>query len=310
MTPNRKDFTRALEDLGKACGENSLITIGDHVSQLVHFTYQPSSSIRDHSVEFCEKYLALKYTLDAQDPEDKDESISISSFLAAILFLKSFRLDQCLNPLIQSSHDIKPFRFDRVYDRMLAEDTRRQSEPSETAYSTSLRNGKVHPDHSSRRANQRGSGSNKPINQGTPRPAVPTKRQPNDKPKPHRHSNLAQIERTIENLTKELRALKAKDSLNAVKEGSDSSEANHLDSNTNEDLNFFIDECAVYSTSSPSHNSLKVIYNSGATCSTVSKKNLLSKVKPHDKQINTFGGHVQITDVGKLKLGRIFINPV
>lgn len=52
VTPHRKDFSRAFLELKKACGEDSLIVIGDQVSQLVHLIYQPNSSIREHLVAF------------------------------------------------------------------------------------------------------------------------------------------------------------------------------------------------------------------------------------------------------------------
>lgn len=52
VTPHCKEFPRAFEELKKACGEDSLIVIGDQVSQLVHLLYQPNSSIQSHSVAF------------------------------------------------------------------------------------------------------------------------------------------------------------------------------------------------------------------------------------------------------------------
>lgn len=52
MTPHRKDFGCAFLELKKVCGEDSLIVIGDQVLQLVHLTYQPRSSICEHSLTF------------------------------------------------------------------------------------------------------------------------------------------------------------------------------------------------------------------------------------------------------------------
>lgn len=45
VTPHCKDFSRAFEELKKACGEDSLIVIGDQVSQLVYLLFQPNTSI-------------------------------------------------------------------------------------------------------------------------------------------------------------------------------------------------------------------------------------------------------------------------
>lgn len=90
VTPHWKDFTKAFNELKQACGEDSLIVMGDQVSQLVYLLYQPSSSIRDHAMSFRERYLALRETLDAQETTNNEECIGVSSLLAAIFFLKSF----------------------------------------------------------------------------------------------------------------------------------------------------------------------------------------------------------------------------
>lgn len=160
MTPHSKDFSRAFQALKRACSEDSLIVIGDQVSQLVHHLFQPNSSIQDHSVAFQQRYLSLKETLDAQETDKPEEHIAVSSSLAAILFLKSFRLDPSLNSLIQLCHDIRPIRFDRVYDHLLAEDTRRENEHPEQAYLTTSTNNRRPP-----RAQ-----NNQPRQANTPRP--------------------------------------------------------------------------------------------------------------------------------------------
>lgn len=327
VTPHRKDFPRASEELKKACGKDSLIVIGNQVLQLVYLLFQPNTSIRLHSVAFHEQYLALKETLDGQTCTDQEDSIRVSSPLAAILFLKSFRLDTSLNSLVQLCHDIRPFRFERVYDCLLAKDTRCKSKNSELVLHVGTSGHKPRPPRQTPRAVSQATITQPPAPAShtsstyqpcpSPRPAIPTRGQPNSYNRPNGASNLASIERRLNSMMDEFKRLKSSDLANLIDKGKeDSTPGEHLTANLTienndvKDCGFLIDDDVVYNVSPCTSKSTNLVYDSGATKSTMCNSDLLTDLKPCNKEMNTYRVQIHITHIGTLSIGPVSIHPV
>ncbi|OAV91754.1 hypothetical protein PTTG_27873 [Puccinia triticina 1-1 BBBD Race 1] len=77
-------FSEAMEELALACGEQSLIKLGDKIYSLIHLDFVPGTSIADHTSKFQSMYTSLK---SAQISHPKTQ---IDTAMAGIFFLKSF----------------------------------------------------------------------------------------------------------------------------------------------------------------------------------------------------------------------------
>ncbi|OAV86992.1 hypothetical protein PTTG_29628 [Puccinia triticina 1-1 BBBD Race 1] len=111
-------FSKAMEGLALACGERSLIKLGDKIYSLTHFDYVPGTSIADHISKFQSMYTSLK-SAQISIPNTK-----VDTAMAGIFFLKSFRFDDTLTGLIQTLYDMDPFTFEKIAIRMNAEHNR------------------------------------------------------------------------------------------------------------------------------------------------------------------------------------------
>lgn len=80
--------------------------------------------------------------------------------------------------------------------------------------------------------------------------------------------------------------------------------------NNPEDYGFLIQEDAMYSANDLESLAKELIYDSGASRSTFCNLSLLKDPQPIQKQLNTYGGSIDITPVGKLNIGGTTIHPV
>lgn len=167
---SKSNFSRAYQALALKCGEKSLIVVGDALIRLVNITYEPGRSLREHTSAFKDAYVNLTEMIEGQPPEDR--IMNVSSGLAAVLFIKSLRLDEVMSSLISTLYDLRPFSLETVTNRVLLEDSRRVSNSTESSYFASkprqapqhLPNKKSHQDNGKR-----------PFK---PRLAIPTKKIP------------------------------------------------------------------------------------------------------------------------------------
>lgn len=150
-----------------------------------------------------------------------------------------------------------------------------------------------------------------------PRPAIPTRGQPRSHPHNQGGSNLFNVERRLALILKELNCLKDTNSANMDKEDhdglrtKDNPSADNVEEDDNvEDSGFFIHKEAAYNILSHPHDNLDLIYDLGATKSTVCNPNLLSNLHPCNQTMNTYGGQIQVSHTGTLNLGPVSISPV
>ncbi|OAV96216.1 hypothetical protein PTTG_26419 [Puccinia triticina 1-1 BBBD Race 1] len=77
-------FSQAMVNLADACGEKSLIKLGDKLYALIHLDFVPRSSIADHIGKFQSMYTSLK------SAQISTPNTQINTAMAGIFFLKSF----------------------------------------------------------------------------------------------------------------------------------------------------------------------------------------------------------------------------
>lgn len=77
-----------------------------------------------------------------------------------------------------------------------------------------------------------------------------------------------------------------------------------------DDCSFLVCDDALYNTSASTGHMRELVYDSGASRSTVCNLSLLHDPTPVTKQLSTYGGHIKVTHVGKLNIGGTTIYPV
>lgn len=180
--------------------------------QLIHLAYKPGTSLRDHAACFKNQFLDHVETIKGHPPELR--FLEVSQGMAAILFLKSLRHDTSLLSLVQSSYDLTPFTLDTVSNRIMLEDSRRESHDSETTYAVqpSKPNFRQRPKARSQTKQSKHPASNSDVS--LPRPVSLTRKAPVKKD--------LDIQTRVNHLAEELKKLQSQLSLNAVKEGIES----------------------------------------------------------------------------------------
>lgn len=121
-----------MENLANACGEKSIIRLCNKLFSLLNCSYVPGASLAEHLISFRKDYTALKTSI-VSNPG----FMTVSTGLAAALLLRSLHQDNSLNSLVQSLYEIKLLTFEKVYDRLLIEETRKESATAETTYYSS-----------------------------------------------------------------------------------------------------------------------------------------------------------------------------
>jgi hypothetical protein len=114
-------FADVWSSLGDTCGEKSLIKLGDKLYALVCCDFTPGSSITAHVARFQSLYTSLKSDLVS------NENMKVTTTMAGIFFLKSFRNDNSLSALIQNMYDMEPFTFEKLAACMNIEHSQSES---------------------------------------------------------------------------------------------------------------------------------------------------------------------------------------
>lgn len=272
---------------------------------LIHLSYKPGTSLRDHLACFKNLYVDLVETIKGQPPELR--FLEVSQGMAAVLFLKSVRHNTLLLSLVQSSYDLTPFTLMVVSNCLMLEDSRRKSHDSDSTYLTHVpRSGFRQKSEACWQPDASQATKSRP-GPTLPRPVAPTRKVP-------AKGNL-DIQNKVNLLAEELRKLQSQLSLNTVEEENNSPDeemANVIseDECDPEVAGFLVQEDGLYNTSGATNSRLELIYDSGASRSTICNYSLLLDPTPISKSLNTHGGKVQITHVGKLDIGGTLIYPV
>jgi hypothetical protein len=129
LTAYHGNIYGAFTALLTACGKKSVIRLCDKLFTLINSVYAPGSSLADHVTTFRKHYSALEVSI-----ESNPNIMSISTGLAAALLLCGLNQDKSLTSLVQTLYDMKPFTFDKVYNRLLIEATQQTSVETNSAY--------------------------------------------------------------------------------------------------------------------------------------------------------------------------------
>ncbi|PLW30746.1 hypothetical protein PCANC_27795, partial [Puccinia coronata f. sp. avenae] len=290
----------AFKSLSTACGETSVLTLCDKLFNLINMSYNPETSMAQHLSEFRHNYTALKTTM-AANPG----FMTISTGLAAALLLRSFNQEESMTPLIQSLYNLNPLTFEKVYDCLLIEDTRKASKDNETAFHTNQQKkvGKRSTVPSYNHSNNRGYSSSRGSHQGGS-----TSRGNFWGVKPTRPAPNRQDEMT-EQFTKMFNAQWSKHMVGQANLADDKKDEEFFIDDP-EDTGFMILDEANASGIPVSPENTTLIFDSGASKSTLCDYHLLVDPKPVTKAINTYSGSISITHVGKFNLGGTLIYPV
>lgn len=300
LASHEYDLYGAFEALAGACGEKSIIRLCDKLYTMINTTYQPGSSLGEHLTMFRKNYTALTSSI-AANPG----FMTVSTGMAAAILLRSFHLEESLTPLIQSLYDLKPLTFDKVFDRISIEETRQSSQASETVFhlNQGRRLGKKPTSAQTSRPfnNSRGS-----TTRGRIRGVTPTR------PAPKGSDDVSEeFAKMFKSQMKKYMAGQA----NLVEENLEYEEDQESDDkeyyvDDPEDTGFMIDDEAYASGDMTSSQSTTLIFDSGASKSTLCDFRLLIDPKPVTKAINTYSGSISITHVGKFNMGGTLIYPV
>lgn len=129
---SKSNFTKAYQALAAKCGENSLVVVGDAPIWMVNLTYEPWKSLREHTLAFKNAYINLCEMIDGFPPSK--QIMNVSTGLAAILFIKSLRLDEMMSSLVSTLYDLQPFTMENVAETVLLEDSRRVPNSTKSTY--------------------------------------------------------------------------------------------------------------------------------------------------------------------------------
>ncbi|KAH9468237.1 hypothetical protein Pst134EA_033418 [Puccinia striiformis f. sp. tritici] len=322
FTGYSKDLFRAMDALATACGEKSVILLCDKLFTLINSSYVPGSSLAEHATLFRKQYTSLKMST-----KSIPNFMYVSTGMAAALLLRSLNQDDSLSPLVQNLYDLNPLTFEKVYDRLLIEETRKDSAVAESAY-FSNQNKRFGKQPSSRSTSgfsnrgstsgfsNRGSTSNRGshrggnVTRGSFRGVTPTRSAPKSS---EQNADVVsrQFAQMFDAQMKKFIAGNA-DMINENKEDDCDEDAEYEEDNyvdEPDDGCFAIFEEVNVNGLPIAPKPKTLILDSGASKTTLCDFNLLIDPQPITKFINTYSGSINITHAGKFNLGGTLIYP-
>lgn len=120
-----KSFLESYHALGKDCGVSSIVTFSIKQRELHQLRYPSGTPIR----EYMNKFNTLLHLVKAYMTDLPDFG-TISSGMAACIFLNSFSQDESLQPLIGTLLYLDVFNYENVYKSMGFEASRRECIPN------------------------------------------------------------------------------------------------------------------------------------------------------------------------------------
>jgi hypothetical protein len=311
---NDTSFNDAWDALALACGQNSVITICTAYRKVNQMKYQPGTSLAEHISKFKSAYTRLA----DQTANHLQEFGTVTSFMAAAIFLESLELDPELASLVQTCYDISPFNLKNVTDRVGIEAARRtsRSESQSTVMFASTSNSNSKPNQKKKNKQSKPKAVAPTVNDGTQLTgsnAKGTKNNSSSSSKPQAsdamESRFQQLEKSVGELTDLMKKFTSANMLGMVHDNVNTSEASRGPFDADSDRsNFFV---ATVQHASREYFSRFLVFDTGATQSCVINIELLTDVQPlTNHYMNTFSSPVEATHVGTLKIGDYYINPV
>jgi len=118
---NDSSFLDAWNALSTACGQNSVVSICAAYREVNRMVYQPGTSLTEHILQFKGAFTRLT----KQTTNNMQDFGTVTSFMAAAMFLESLENDTELTPIVQTCYNIRPFTLKAVTDRVAIEAVRR-----------------------------------------------------------------------------------------------------------------------------------------------------------------------------------------
>ncbi|MBW0540391.1 hypothetical protein O181_080106 [Austropuccinia psidii MF-1] len=287
LLAHRGSFYDSWIALGKSCGKNSIVIMCETLFKLMSIQYEPGTSLEKHIDSFQKTYAS--YESLTQGSED---TMVISTTIAAAFFIRSLSQDRDLSGLIQTLYDIKPFDLNSVLNRVAVEHCRRGM-PQDQA----LLLDKQNPNDQSKPPNRTGNrGKGKAPTRGRNK----TKANSNQKKEEDSLKRLEKLEKIVAKFE-----LSAKNpDINVVAEHSKEPSENVQQS----DSDAYVLEDEVLSIGSGEYD--KIYLDSGAGRSVVNSLGYLTQIVKVNKKINTYAEPVDISHQGTLVFRGIHISPV
>jgi hypothetical protein len=232
--------------------------------------------------------------------------MKVTTTMAGIFFLKSFRNDKSLSALVQNMYDMVPFSFKKLAARMNIKHSRTESLAAGSVNAIATKSALMKPNKEKFKAI--------PTSQRF-RDVVPTKGRPAQglvQPGPSSLLSNAEIQRLIKQQIQVLKKLQ----VNSVEEDqeddleADMEEVDAVDKYHPDDTGFFVDDKDSVQVISSKLTGTCLILDTGASKSTVSEPNLVHDMKPVTKQMKTYSGAINITHSGTMKFSIYNIFPV
>ncbi|EGG12579.1 uncharacterized protein MELLADRAFT_100981 [Melampsora larici-populina 98AG31] len=321
---NSPSFWHTYQALGRACGMLCIVTVSAKLRKTFNTVYNVGTSMKEHISNFNSLITSLGTSLASMPDFAK-----MSTGLNACIFLSSFNSDESLTPLIQTLYKSEPFTYASVYESMMLEANRRDDVESNMTvnFAHNQRNQAFNRFKKPSSLNQNSPNSqsrNQHILSRNPQPQFPnpsSSSQTNNgyfRPRgiiPTRFGNQRsdQNQESIREMRERLNRLENQMKSNRSN-NSGSMNANSVSRNNNQDETmdgscFMIESFSAVSASIRS-DSFDLTYDSGATDTTVNNFGLIIDPKPTFRVLNTYGGTITVTHVGKMSIGGEIIYPV
>ncbi|MBW0497800.1 hypothetical protein O181_037515 [Austropuccinia psidii MF-1] len=105
--------------LGRSCGKNSIVIMCETLFKLISIQYEPGMSLENHIDNFQRTFASYESLT-----HSSEDTMVISSTIAAAFFIRSLNQDRDLSGLIQTLYNIKHFDLNSVLNRVAVEHCR------------------------------------------------------------------------------------------------------------------------------------------------------------------------------------------
>ncbi|MBW0473798.1 hypothetical protein O181_013513 [Austropuccinia psidii MF-1] len=293
-------FLQSLEALSKACGQNSMVTLCQQLFELVNLTYDPNTSLANHTYKFTDLYWSFQNCAVGNTFQ-----MDIGEGAAAAILLMSIGQDSSLTGLVQTLYYATPFNLEQIINRLLIEDSRRTKKITNSTLYLSQSKPLYRPPHLNHSSTSRFTKS------ASTTCGHPRSYSSGDTPTCFNWgANLEEKFKVF--LDKYMKEYFA--NLHSANQAEEESHDNKATEELMEDNDGFYFQEDIHDqlqlVSLLSKNNTELIHDSGASQSTVCNLALLTDPQPTKVAMRTFLGIIEINLMGKLNLGGYTLYPV